>query len=89
MDVITILQTLCILLVIIEYSAQIYKILQRKTVEDISFTYWFVKLTITILQIVILFLSVTPIKAYLSQVMSMVFCIVVFTLMNYYHNKNK
>lgn len=88
MDIVTTLQAICVLLVVAEYTAQIHKILVRKTVEDISFLYWFLKLTITTLQIVILFISVAPLKTYLSQVMSLIFCVIVFSLMNYYHRKN-
>lgn len=85
MSLVIFLQIICIVLVVVEYTAQIAKTLKRKTVEDLSFTYWIVKLTISALQILILFISVTPFNAYISQVLSLILCLIVFSLMIYFH----
>lgn len=83
------LQTITVLLLFVEYLSQIIKILKRKTVEDISFTYWGTKISITVLQFVILFISHNPLKVYLSHLLSLIFCLIVFGMINYYHRKNK
>lgn len=89
MDLIAALQTLCVALMVVEYTSQIIKILKRKTVEDLSFTYWGTKISITILQFVILILSNNPLKVYLSQLLSLIMCFVVFGMMVYYHRMYK
>lgn len=87
-DTISLLSTICIFLMVIEYVSQIHKICKRKTAEDLSWIYWGTKITITILQFVILIISANPFKVYISQFISLVGCLVIFSLMYYYHNKH-
>lgn len=86
MEVVATIQMICVLLVIIEYASQISKLVKKKHVGSISWMYWLTKILITVLQVITLMLAHTDIKAYISQVMSLVFCLTVFSLMAYYHH---
>jgi len=87
-DTVSLLTTICAFLMVIEYVSQIHKIHKRKTVEDLSWVYWVTKITITLLQFVILIVSHNPLKVYLSQFMSLMGCLIIFTMMVYYHHRN-
>ena len=87
MDAIYWLQTVCTLLIFVEYGSQIWKIYKVKSVEGISLTYWVVKLTITALQLVILLASSNPLKVYLSQMLSLIFSAIVFAMTLHYAKK--
>ena len=87
-DAISFLSFICVFLMLVEYASQIHKIHKRKTAEDLSWIYWGTKITITILQFVILIVSHNPLKVYISQFISLIGCLVIFTMMYYYHNKH-
>lgn len=89
MDMVVALQTICVILIVIEYAGQISKLIKKKKVGSISWTYWIAKLLITALQIITLMICSTSLNAYISQVMSLILAGTVFSLMVYYHNHNK
>ena len=89
MDAVYWLQLVCVVLTVAEYASQIIKTYRTKKAEDLSYGYWFLKITITVLQIVILYISNNPLKVYLSQLLSLTGCSIVFIMMNYYNHKKK
>lgn len=84
---VTFLQGLCTALIIVEYFGQISKLIKKKKVSSLSWTYWITKNLITMLQIITLFLSGAVIEAYFSQIMSLILCMIVFSLMVFYYKK--
>lgn len=87
-DTISLLSTICVFLMVIEYVSQIHKLYKHKAVESMSFTYWGTKISVTVLQFVIIMLNNNPFKVYISQFLSMTGCIIIFTMMYYYSHKN-
>ena len=88
-DMISFLQGICTLLIFLEYGGQIFKLWKVKSVKSLSFTYWATKITISVLQLVILVMACNPLKAYLSQILSLFFCMIVFSMMVFYDQKKK
>ena len=86
MNVVSTLQTVCVLLIAIEYYGQISKLVKKKRVGSISWVYWLTKILITVLQVITLMLANTALDAYISQVMSLMLCLTVFGLMIHYHH---
>lgn len=86
MDAVSTLQTICVLLIAVEYYGQISKLVKKKRVGSISWVYWLTKILITVLQVITLVLANTALDAYISQVMSLLLCLTVFSLMVYYHH---
>lgn len=86
MTVVAILQTVCMMLIAVEYTGQISKLVKKKKVGSISWTYWVTKNLITFLQILTLFISGATLEAYVSQVISLMLCLIVFSLMIHYHH---
>lgn len=86
MTVVAVLQIICMMLIAVEYYGQISKLIKKKKVGSISWTYWITKNLITFLQILTLFISGATLNAYVSQVMSLMLCIIVFSLMIHYHH---
>ena len=87
-QIVVFLQTMCVLLMFLEYIPQIIKLIKVKSTNEISFTYWATKISITILQFAILIITLQPMKVYLSHILSISFSIVVFSIMQYYNHKN-
>lgn len=88
MTVVAVLQTICIMLIAVEYWGQISKLIKKKKVGSISWTYWITKNLITFLQILTLFISGATLESYVSQVMSLMLCLIVFSLMIHYHHND-
>lgn len=88
MTAVAVLQTICIMLIAVEYYGQISKLVKKKKVGSISWTYWITKNLITFLQIFTLFISGATLESYVSQVMSLVLCLIVFSLMIHYHHND-
>ena len=88
MYTVTVLQVICMLLIAVEYYGQISKLIHKKKVGSISWTYWITKNLITLLQIITLFISGATLKSYVSQVLSFILCLIVFGLMIKYHHND-
>lgn len=88
-DIATVLQMICIALIFVEYLSQLIKIIRTKQAEDISKMFWAVKITIAILQVIVLIVLHSGINAYISQVLGIILSVMVFSSVLYYTRKNK
>lgn len=87
MDTVYMLQTICVILTIIEYLSQIWKNFRTKHIKDLSWGYWICKNSINILQIVILIISGNPLSVFLSQLVGLVGCATIFIQMLVYRKE--